>query len=135
MARVAVDAVGRDEAHEMQRVRVALASRHRVDERGLLEEIAVADALVDARQVLIDDASRAHRDVADFRVAHLPGGKADLFAGRLQRRMREAIEQLEVGRRSRQLDGVARALFAQAPAVEHDKNERSAPALSCVEGS
>jgi hypothetical protein len=52
-------------------MRVALASRHRIDEGGLLEEIAVLDALVDSRQVLVHDAASPHRDVPDLRVAHL----------------------------------------------------------------
>ena len=106
MARVAVNAVRRHETDEVKRVFVALAPRHRVDKRRLLEEVAVANALVDARQVLIDDAAGAHRDVADLRVAHLPGGQADRLARGDERRMSEAIEQLEVGRRARQLDGV-----------------------------
>jgi hypothetical protein len=66
MTCMAVNAVGRDQANEMQRVPVALAPRHRVDECLLVEKITVADALVDARQVLIDDASGTHRDMADF---------------------------------------------------------------------
>ena len=42
-----------------------------VEQRLLFEEIAVRDALVDAREVLIDHASSAHRHVADFGIAHL----------------------------------------------------------------
>jgi hypothetical protein len=49
--------------------------------------------------------------------------------------MRIAIEQLEIGRRARQLDGVAIALFTQAPPIEHDEDEWAAgSALSTVEG-
>ena len=107
----------------MQSMRVALAPRHRVDKSGLLEEIAVLDALVDSRQVLIDDAAGAHRDVPDLRVAHLSLRQAHILARRLKRRMREAVEELEVGRRARQLDGIAGALFAQAPSIEHDEDE------------
>ena len=133
MASVAVNAVGRDETDEMERVAVVLTACHRIDERRLFEEITVTDALVDARQVLIDDTPRAHRDVPDFRISHLPLRKSDVFARCLERRVRKTVEQLEVGRRSRQFDGVAFALFAQTPAVEDDKNERSAACR--VEGS
>src|SRR5688572_30401899 len=123
MAGVAVNAVGRDQTHEMQGMPVAPAPRHRVDERRFVEEISVADALVDARQVLVDDPSRTHGDVPDFRVAHLSGRKSDLLSGCLKRRMRKTIEQLEVARCSRQLDGVACRLFAQPPPIQYDENE------------
>jgi hypothetical protein len=63
--------------------------------------------------------------VTDFGVSHLPRREADLFSGCLETGMRESIEQLEVGGCSRQLDGIACALFAQAPPIEHDKDERT----------
>src|SRR4030095_6864059 len=98
-------------------MRVALAPRHRGAKGGLLEEITVLDAFVDSRQVLIYDAARAHRDVYELRVSRLPGRQAHVFARRLERRMRKAIEELEVGRRARQLDGIPGALFTQAPPI------------------
>ena len=81
---MAVYAVRRDEADEMQSVFVALAPRHRLDERGFFGKIAVSDALIDARQILIHDAAGAHRDVPDLRVSHLPRRKSDVFPGRLE---------------------------------------------------
>ena len=77
---MAVDAAVGDEADEVQRVPAVGGAIHRGDERRVGEEIAVADALVDARQVLVDDAAGAHVHVADFGVAHLPGGQADRLA-------------------------------------------------------
>jgi hypothetical protein len=38
--------------------------------------------------------------------------------------MREAVEQLEVAWCARQLDGVAGALFTQAPPIEDDEDKR-----------
>ena len=51
-------------------------------------EIAVTDALVDARQVLVDNPAGAHVGVADLRVSHLAFGKSDRFARRHQLRVR-----------------------------------------------
>jgi hypothetical protein len=69
----------------MQCVIGALASLHSCDERRLLEKIAVLDAFVYARQVLIDDAPGAHRDMAHFGVSHLPVRQPHLFARCLKR--------------------------------------------------
>ena len=85
MAGVAVNPVWRDQANQMKCVLVALTPFHRLDERRFLEEIAVSDALIDARQILINDAAGAHRDVSDLGVAHLTGRQADELAGRLKR--------------------------------------------------
>src|SRR6185369_248357 len=70
-------------------------------------EVAVADRLVDARQLLVDDVSRAHVHVPDFVVAHLPLGQTDGEPRGVDERVRElAIERVERGR-LRQPDGVA----------------------------
>ena len=89
----------------------------------LVEEIAVADALVDPRQVLIDDAAGAHVHVADLGVAHLPRWEADGFARRDELRVRIAAQQLVVDGLTRQRDGVVRALGANPPAVEDDEDD------------
>src|SRR5687768_10495566 len=104
MTCMTVNAVRRDEPYDVECVPVALTSRHCVDKCLFLEKVPVFDALVDARQILIDDATGAHGDVADLRVAHLSVRKADILARRLKRRMRVAIEQFEIGWCARQLD-------------------------------
>ena len=79
---MAVDAAVREQADQVQRVRVALAAIDGFEQLRPREEITVANALVDARQVLIDDASGAEVGVADFGVAHLAFGQADGLARR-----------------------------------------------------
>ena len=73
MLLTAVDAAVREQADEVQRVLPVDAAIHRRREHGALEQLAVPDALVDAREVLVDDPAGAHVHVADLGVAHLPG--------------------------------------------------------------
>ena len=123
---VAVDAAVGQQADEVQRVLAVARTRSMAaDERRVREELAVPDALVDAREVLVDDAAGAHVHVADLGVAHLAGGQADGFARRDQLRVRIALEQLVVDGRARQRDGVVLAFGADAPAVEDDQDERA----------
>src|SRR6186713_1427728 len=112
----------------MQSTRAAALfdSPHCVEQGCLLEEVAILDALVDAREILIDHAAGAHRGMAHLGVAHLSRGQSDGFARGRQRRMWKAIQQLGIGGRARQLDGVVILFVPQAPAVEHDKDERTA---------
>jgi hypothetical protein len=59
---------------------VTLASCHGIQKRRLLEKIAVTNALIDTREILIDDAAGAHGDVPDLGVAHVTGRQADNFS-------------------------------------------------------
>ena len=120
----AVDAAVREQADEVQRVLAVDAAIHRRGERRAREQLAVADALVDAREVLVDDPAGAHVHVADLGVAHLPGGQADRFAGRDQLRVRIPLQQRVVGRRARERDGVVLGLGPEPPAVEDDEDDR-----------
>ena len=106
---VAVHAAVRDQADEVQRVLPPAQRSIAAASAGLLEELAVADALVDAREVLVDDPAGAHVHVADLGVAHLAGGQADRFAGGDQLRVRIPLHQRVVDRRARQRDGVVLA--------------------------
>ena len=131
MALVAVDAAVRDEADEMKRAAPVAAPVHRVDERFVVEEIAVPDALVDPREVLVDDPAGAHVHVADLGVSHLAGRQADRFAGGDQLRMRVACEQRVVDRLGRQRDRVVIAFGAQSPPIEDHQYQRTSHYVSC----
>src|SRR5580765_7779620 len=129
---VRVDTAARDEAEQMR----ALAALEGCLQHGVLEEGAVLDRLVHAHEVLEEDAARPDREVADLRVAHLPGRQPDSLAGREQRRVRVlAPETVEV-RRVGQLDSVPRAGRRAAPAVEDDERyERIAARQIAVKDS
>ena len=120
---MAVDAAVGHEADEVQRVPAAGHAIHGGGQHRVREQLTVADALVDPREVLVDDPAGPHVHVADFGVAHLPGGQADRLARGDQLRVRISFEQLVEDRRARQRDGVVLALGTDSPAVEHDENE------------
>ena len=90
-------------------------------ERRVREEVAGLDRLVHPHQVLQDDAARADRQVADFRVSHLAGREPDVLPGRAQGRVRVARPELVEDGRLGQLDGVPRPRRRAPPPVEDDE--------------
>ena len=105
----------------------------------VLEQRAVGDRVVDPRQVLLHDRSRAQVQVADLGVAHLPLGQADVAPARRQGRARVAPPELVEDRGLGERDGVARPGLRQPPAVEDHEGERghrdrSAPRQTVTEG-
>ncbi len=71
VAVVGVDAAGSDEADQVERPCRLSSARARCDEGRALEEAAVGDRGIDARQVLQDRAPGAEVQVPDLGVAHL----------------------------------------------------------------
>ena len=123
---VAVHPAVRHEPDEVQGVPVAGAAGHRGGERGIPEEVAVADAAVDARQVLVHHAAGAEVHVPDLGVPHLAGGEAYRLAARDEAAVRAAVEQLLVDRRVREADGVPIRALAESPPVEDDEHDGAA---------
>ena len=117
-----------DEAEEVQ----ALAFRflEGLDEHGHLREFAIADALVDASEVLIDDAARAEVQVTDFAVAHLAFGQPHVLAAGADGAARIRGIKMIMERRLREQRGIAVGLSLSftagidAPAVADDENNR-----------
>src|SRR5436853_542146 len=124
-----MDAPVRDEAEQVDVAAARLGPLERAHEGGVLEERAARDRAVHALEVLVENAARSDRQVADLRVPHLAGRQADGLAGRLQRRVRiRSPEPVEHGRFG-ELDRVPRAWRRAAPAVEDDERyERKAAA-------
>ena len=81
---MAVDAAVGQKPPEVQLLSV-FGVLHRLQQGGIGKEIAVLDGFGDLGEVLIDDAPRAHVEVSDFGVAHLPVGKPDGEPARAQR--------------------------------------------------
>ena len=99
------------------------AALHRFEQQRLAEKFAAGDELVDARDVHVHDAARAHIQVAHFAIAHLPFGQADGWAGSVDQRVGKFLEQAVVIWFAREGDGVAFGFGAIAPAVEHGEND------------
>ena len=89
-------------------------------------EFPGGDRLINAREILKDDAAGAQIEVADFGVSHLAFGQTDIGAARAQFAAWIIAIELIVKRRFRQERGVAvffRLGFAagiNAPAVAND---------------
>ena len=89
-------------AHEPEQVQARIFRRgKRLDQHRVLREFAIGDRLVDAREILIDDAPRAEIEVADFAVAHLPIGQSHIHAARRQARLRILRVKLIMERRAK----------------------------------
>ena len=84
----------------------------------------LAIAYADARQILHHHAAGADIEMADFGIAHLAVGQADVFAGRTQKAVRSGLPQPIESRRFRLAYGVIRRVLAPAPAVQNDQHNR-----------
>src|SRR5690606_10243232 len=89
---------------------------------------AVFDRLADARDVLVDDPSRAQVEVAHFAVAHLAAGQADRDARGVHPGARALLPEPVPVRGAGGVDGVVVLGFGVTPAVE-DGEDHGARAL------
>ena len=119
-----VDPAVRDQPDRVQAPAPGLARRAAGVAQGLvLEEAAVGDRVVDARQVLLDDRAGAQVEVADLGVAHLAVGQADVPSRGGESRVRIGGPELVEVRRVRLRHGVAGAVGGQAEAVEDHERQ------------
>ena len=88
------------------------------------EEVAVGDRFVQPGQIPVHDAAGARVDVADFRVAHLPIGQADIQPGSGDQRMRLLSPQAIHHRSAGVQDRVVLPLFTMAVTVRDHQYHR-----------
>jgi len=98
-----------------------LRTLERADESRVLEQRPVGDRPVHPLEVLVEDAARADRQMADLGVAHLTGRQSDRLTGGRERRVRVARPERVEDRRLRELDRIPRPRGRAAPAVEDDE--------------
>ncbi|MNP05238.1 hypothetical protein D3C76_971840 [compost metagenome] len=120
---VAVHAAVGEQPHEMHGLAsgngfIYCAGQHRI-----LEELAVADRLGHAGEVLVDDTAGAEVHVADLGVAHLAVGQADVHAGAGDQAVRLAGQQAVPIGLLRGIDGVVFRGVAMAEAVQDDQDQ------------
>src|SRR5258707_871545 len=120
MIDVRVHAAIAEQAHQMQST--LAATLHGLLEKRPVLQLLVGDEQVDAGNVHVYDAAGADVEVADFAIAHLALGQADVWAGGMDQRIRKFLEQGVISRFARKGDGVAFGFGAESPAVEHGKN-------------
>jgi hypothetical protein len=93
--------------------------------RMLVGEGAVADRLVDAREVLVDRATRTEVGMTDLGVAHLPLRQADILARREEEGVGAGVPQTVERRGARQVHGVVGRVLPPAPAVQDHQHHRT----------
>jgi hypothetical protein len=106
-----------EQSHEVQLM--AAAAIHGLLEQREVLELLVGDEQIEARDVHVHDASRAHVHVADFAVAHLAVGQAHERARGVNQGVGKFAQQFVIGRLAGQSDGVTGGFGAIAPAVQH----------------
>ena len=123
VALVTVHAAVRQQSDEMQRAAAAGAAIHRCRERRVVKKASVADAAIDAGEILVHDAPRAQIHVAHFGIAHLALRQPHGCAARHERGVRVLVDQLRVRRGARLRDRVVVGRCAESPTVEYDEHE------------
>jgi len=120
-----VHALVLQQAEQMEAAPAGLPGIHEADPFRRLEELARGEAVVDALELLDDDAAGAHVEVPDLAGALVAGGQADGLAAGVEDR--PGILRL-VGRDVRRPGGrdrVALRLLVDAPSVADDQSHWS----------
>src|SRR5579872_1826658 len=97
---------------------------HGFEQHRVLEQIAVLDHQIDARDVHMHDAARADVQMPDLAVPHLPLREADERPAGVDERVRIFPKQSVVGWFPGEGNCVGFRLSAVSPAIKNDKNER-----------
>ena len=128
MVLVGMHAAIADEAEEMETLALGFFKGFHKHRHG--GQFAIADAFVDAGQILIHHASRAEIEVAHFAVAHLAVGQAHVFAAGTDGAHRIGGIEVVVVRGAGQQGGIAIGYGlsftagVDAPAVTDNENNR-----------
>ncbi len=102
-----------------------LAVCHGLDQRGVGVEAAVLDGQIDFGQVLVHHAPGADVQMADFRIAHLAVGQADMQFGGVDQGVRILTPQLVPVRLARMGDGIEVGILAIAETIEDEQKDGS----------
>ena len=114
----------------MERAVAGLELAKEFDQLPVGHQRAIGDGLVDARQLLVNDAARAQVQVPDFAVAHLPRRQADVLARGAETALRVGLVEVIVERKLGKerpialgLGGVE-ALRANSPTITNNQSDR-----------
>ena len=100
-----VDATIARETHQMQAMRPGVT--HGVQQNRILEELAVSNHQIDARDVHVNHAPGANVQMSNLAVAHLPLREPDIGTGGVHQRIRIIAQQRIVSGFARGGDRVA----------------------------
>ena len=96
---------------------------NQIDDGGAFRQRTVRAGLIDFRQILHDDATRADVHVADFRIAHLTRGQTDVQPRRGNQSVRAGFDQFVPIRRIACFNGVVFFAVAVTPAVQNAQHD------------
>ena len=119
MVLVGMHAAGRGEAHQVAGAAALLQGGDQLGQDRVLDQRAVGDGLVDARQVGHGDPAGAEIHVADLGIAHLALGQADEGLRGVDQALRAGRDQPVVVGRARIEDGVVARVGTMSPAIEN----------------
>ena len=122
---VGVDALVLQEAEEVEGRVVLLPVRDEVRPLRIVEEAARREAVVDALELLDDDATGAHVEVADFGGTLIPVRQADSLAAAIEQAVRITRAKAIDDRRLGEIGRIALGALVHTPTVTDNQNYRS----------
>ena len=134
---VAVDAAIRQKAVQVQLAVMLLHLIHRLQQDFILKKVSILNRLGDSGQILIDDPSGSHIEMANLRIAHLPVRKADIKPAGLTLHKRILLHQPVHHGSLCQRNRIVVFSRIQSVAVKDHQNRRSfahissSPSLHC----
>src|SRR5205807_9003855 len=120
-----MDTGGADQTHQVNAAAVGTGPFDRGSESLVGEKGSIGNGHVDARKVLVDDATGADIEVTDFGIAWLTERQADRLAGSLESGGGIAGEELVVKRSLGASDGVTGTWRSDSPPVDYDEDHRA----------
>ncbi|OPZ12829.1 MAG: hypothetical protein BWZ07_01046 [Alphaproteobacteria bacterium ADurb.BinA280] len=88
----------------------------------IAKKLASLDGVIDAAQILIDDASGTEVHMTNFGVSHLACGQSDMHARGFNQRVRMLCQQGIPVRCSGHRNGIVRRRLAIAPAIQNQQH-------------
>ncbi|MCY1349202.1 hypothetical protein D9M69_353800 [compost metagenome] len=120
---VAVHAAFGEQAHEVHGLAGGHGLVHGFDYHRVGEEVAVADRLGHAGEVLVNDAAGAEVHVADFGVAHLAVRQADIHAAAGNQAIGQGRAQAVVDRGLCGVNGIVLGAVTVTETVQDDQDQ------------
>ena len=120
-----MDTAVRYEPDQMQGALSSFRRLQRFTDSRIVEETAILDGVTDLHQILTHDLPATEREMANFRITHLPVWQTNRLAGRFEYRQRVFGVKLVELRRFCDGNRIVLAGGIDPDAVHYDKNDRA----------
>src|SRR5258708_504485 len=122
MLDVRVHAAVAEQAEEMQLP--GSSALHRLLKQRHALQLLIRNQQINACDVHVHDAPRAHVHMSHFAIAHLPFGQPDKWPGSMNQCVGESFDKFVIRRFPSQGDGIPLGLRAVSPSIEHRQHNR-----------